>query len=148
LLSHASVMLIPSYIQVRKYRVAVVIVLRILRDRVELAREVVGRVEEAHRKGRGIPRTTSCSRRPAWLCGGCSSPRQASGGELSFEFLIWDSSWADLRIPRTSTSSTPALAVSPLLLLRIHPWQRPRHCRRAIGITPLAVSIVPCYSCE
>jgi hypothetical protein len=54
LLSHASVMLIPSYIQVREYRVAVAIISRVLRDRVERAREVVGRVEEAHREGRDI----------------------------------------------------------------------------------------------
>jgi hypothetical protein len=34
--------------------VAVAIVSRVLRDRVERAREVVGRVEEAHSKGRDI----------------------------------------------------------------------------------------------
>jgi hypothetical protein len=83
----------------------------------------------------GISRSTSRSRRPARLCGGCSPARRAIERGLSFESLIWDSSWADLRIPRRRRRRRrPPLRwrPPPLLLLRIHPWPRPRprHRRR------------------
>ena len=128
------------------------IVSRVLRDRVERAREVVGRVRG------GSSRRTGCRVRlrvrdvPRGYAARCSPPpRRASGGELSFRVLdLGFELGGNLRIPPGRRRRPPLRwRPPPLLLLRMHPWQRPKHRRRAIGIPPPVVSIVPCYfSCE
>ena len=98
LLSHASVVLITSYIQLREYRVAVaMIVSRVLRDQVEHVREVVGCVRggSSQRTGYGV---RLCVRNvPRGYAAWCSLLLGKRAEEIcSSESLIWDSSWAEI----------------------------------------------------